>query len=114
MFNSHIYKLRNVQVSKLIKLYLIIQSILAIFQLLDILIIININHSEGHFEFLIPKESGLGNIPIQVIIFKNEVPHNDFIKNKSTCIKWIHFAIIIINRHPNLIKEKVTDTVDTN
>ena len=38
---------------------------------------------EKIIEFLIPKESGLGNIPIQVIIFKNEVPHNDFIKNKS-------------------------------
>ena len=38
---------------------------------------------EKIIEFLIPKESGLGEIPIQVIIFKNEVPHNDFIKNKS-------------------------------
>lgn len=38
---------------------------------------------EKIIEFLIPKESGLGNIPIQVIIFKNEVPHNEFIKNKS-------------------------------
>lgn len=38
---------------------------------------------EKIIEFLIPKESGLGDIPIQVIIFKNEVPHNDFIKNKS-------------------------------
>ncbi|MCB0745502.1 MAG: hypothetical protein KDC67_16465, partial [Ignavibacteriae bacterium] len=38
---------------------------------------------EKIIEFAIPKESGLGNIPIQVIIFKNEVPHNDFIKNKS-------------------------------
>lgn len=38
---------------------------------------------EKIIEFAIPKESGLGDIPIQVIIFKNEVPHNDFIKNKS-------------------------------
>lgn len=38
---------------------------------------------EKIIEFSIPKESGLGEIPIQVIIFKNEVPHNDFIKNKS-------------------------------
>lgn len=38
---------------------------------------------EKIIEFLIPKESGLGDISIQVIIFKNEVPHNDFIKNKS-------------------------------
>jgi len=38
---------------------------------------------EKIIEFSIPKETGLGNIPVQVIIFKNEVPHNDFIKNKS-------------------------------
>ncbi|MDF0716995.1 hypothetical protein PY092_12605 [Muricauda sp. 334s03] len=38
---------------------------------------------EKIIEFSIPKESGLGDISIQVIIFKNEVPHNDFIKNKS-------------------------------
>jgi len=38
---------------------------------------------EKIIEFSIPKESCLGDIPIQVIIFKNEVPHNDFIKNKS-------------------------------
>lgn len=38
---------------------------------------------EKIIEFSLSKESGLGNIPIQVIIFKNEVPHNDFIKNKS-------------------------------
>ena len=38
---------------------------------------------EKIIEFAIPKESGLGDIPIQVIIFNNEVPHNDFIKNKS-------------------------------
>ncbi len=38
---------------------------------------------EKIIEFAISKESGLGDIPIQVIIFKNDVPHNDFIKNKS-------------------------------
>lgn len=38
---------------------------------------------EKIIEFSIPLNSGLGDIPIQVIIFKNEVPHGDFIKNKS-------------------------------
>ncbi|MBI1768836.1 MAG: hypothetical protein HYR67_10720 [Bacteroidetes bacterium] len=33
--------------------------------------------------FNIPKESGLGEIPIEVIIFKNDVDHGEFIKNKS-------------------------------
>ncbi len=38
---------------------------------------------EKILEFSIPKEAGFGEIPIQVIIFKNNVPHNEFIKNKS-------------------------------
>ncbi len=33
--------------------------------------------------FHIPKESGLGEIPIDVIIFNPKVDHNEFIKNKS-------------------------------
>ena len=33
--------------------------------------------------FSIPKQSGFGEINIEVIIFKNDVPHTDFIKNKS-------------------------------
>lgn len=38
---------------------------------------------EKIIDFAIPKETGFGVIPIQVIIFKNQVPHKDFIKNKS-------------------------------
>ena len=37
----------------------------------------------GKIEFSISKESGLGEIPIQVIIFDHSVAHSDFIKNKS-------------------------------
>lgn len=33
--------------------------------------------------FNIPKESGIGEIPIQVIIFNHDVDHSEFIKNKS-------------------------------
>jgi hypothetical protein len=33
--------------------------------------------------FNIPKESGLGEIPIEVIVFNTDVDHNEYIKNKS-------------------------------
>jgi hypothetical protein len=38
---------------------------------------------EKRIDFLISKESGLGEIPIQVIVFKSDVSHSEFIKNKS-------------------------------
>lgn len=38
---------------------------------------------ETTISFNIPKEAGLGEIPIEVILFKASVDHNDFIKNKS-------------------------------
>jgi hypothetical protein len=38
---------------------------------------------EHIISFKIPKETGLGDIPVSVIIFKPNVDHNEFIKNKS-------------------------------
>ncbi len=38
---------------------------------------------EKIIEFSISKDSNIGQIPIQVIIFNHSVAHNDFIKNKS-------------------------------
>ncbi len=38
---------------------------------------------EKIMEFFIPKESGFGEIAIQVIVFKHDVSHGEFIKNKS-------------------------------
>lgn len=38
---------------------------------------------ETTISFNIPKESGLGEIPIEVIVFKATVDHGEFIKNKS-------------------------------
>jgi hypothetical protein len=38
---------------------------------------------ENTISFNIPKEAGLGEIPIEVIIFKVDVDHGEFIKNKS-------------------------------
>lgn len=38
---------------------------------------------ETTISFNIPKEAGLGEIPIEVIVFKETVDHGEFIKNKS-------------------------------
>jgi hypothetical protein len=38
---------------------------------------------ETTISYNIPKETGIGEIPIEIIVFKPTVDHNDFIKNKS-------------------------------